>query len=87
MKRKLLIGLLLIFLSTNVFAKQYILKYHFQPKTMFSNRENILDILEFTLSDIINKGYKIVSFTIKSNNNIDDGFIIVYEDDDESNKV
>ena len=87
MKRKFLIGLLLIFLSTNVFAKQYVLKYHFQPKTMFSSRENILDILEFTLNDIINKGYKIVSFTIKSNNCIDDGFIIVYEDDDESNKV
>lgn len=80
MKKKILSILLLAFLSTNIFAKQYVYKYHYKPNGLFDNGPDILSVLERTLNALIDRNYKIIGFSIKSDNRIDDGFIIVYED-------
>ena len=79
MKKKLLITLLLCILSNSVFAKQYTYKWQYKPH-LLDNRPDVLSVLEYKINDLIDKGYRIVCFSIKSNSRIDDGFIIVYED-------
>jgi len=83
MKKKILSILLLAFLSTNIFAKQYVYKYHYKPSlanSLLGKSPDILSVLERTLNDLIDKNYKIIGFSIKSDSRVDDGFIIVYED-------
>lgn len=83
MKKKLLSILLLVFLSTNIFAKQYVYKYHCFPSSRFlaTRHPDILSELENTLKSLIDKGYRIISFTLKAEGDFyDDGFVIVYED-------
>ena len=83
MKKKILSIILLAFLSTNIFAKQYVYKYHYKPSftnDLFGKCPDILSVLERTLNSLIDKNYKIISVSIKSDSRVDDGFIIVYED-------
>ena len=42
MKKEILSIILLAFLSTNIFAKQYVYKYHYEPNGLFDNGPDIL---------------------------------------------
>lgn len=83
MKKKILLIILLAFFSTNIFAKQHVYKYHYVSEGYFfpTKHPDILSELENTLKKLIDKGYRIVSFTLKAEGTYcNDGFVIVYED-------